>query len=60
MDDFDFKRMVHYFQEEKGDPTRSTAWNEERCKKLMPLFYECWKKKEYYEKMMYLALEKEA
>lgn len=41
-DDLDFVRMVVYFTEDKGDPTRFTGWDEERCKRLMPLFHDAW------------------
>ena len=59
-DDERFKQMISYFQKEKGDVTRYCYWDESRCEKLMPLFYEAWKKKNFYRDLMYLALDKEA
>jgi len=54
-DDEGFVRMVIYFFEEKGTPTRYAGWEAERCQKLMPLFYEAWCKAELYEKFAKLA-----
>lgn len=42
MDDEDFIASVLYFQQDKGDPTRSATWDEERCRRLMPAFYKAW------------------
>lgn len=42
--DRDFIKMVAYFWQEKGDPTRYCDWDEERCKQLMPEFHHTWKK----------------
>ncbi|WP_369952336.1 hypothetical protein [Ralstonia syzygii] len=37
--DSKFIESVLYFYFEKGDVTRYTAWDEDRCKALMPAFY---------------------
>lgn len=37
--DSEFIENVIYFHFEKGNVTRYMAWDEERCKALMPAFY---------------------
>lgn len=46
--DQEFCRTVGYFWTEKGDPTRMSAWDAERCKRLMPQFFEAWSMCELY------------
>lgn len=58
--DVDFKRMVRYFYEEKGDPTRYIAWDAERCKRLMPAFFEAWRQSCIYTNLAALAIKQEA
>jgi hypothetical protein len=43
-DDAEFLRMVRYFYEEKGDPTRYVDWDEDRLEELRPAVYEAWHK----------------
>ncbi len=57
--DTDFKRMVHYFWTEKGDPTRYSDWSEERCKRLMPAFHEAWRQTTIYKTLADLAAKAE-
>ncbi len=38
-----FIQSVLYWHLERGDVTRSTNWDEERCKALMPAFYHAFK-----------------
>lgn len=40
--DDEFLRMVKYFYETKGDPTRYVDWNEDRFEELRPAAYEAW------------------
>ena len=47
-EDESFCRTVAYFWTEKGDPTRMSDWDPERCKRLMPQFFEAWSKCELY------------
>jgi hypothetical protein len=58
--DEQFKNMVRYFYEEKGNPERYSGWDEERCKRLMPMFHEAWSKSNLYAGMALLALDKES
>lgn len=57
MSDADFKEMVAYFWKEKGDPTRLSGWDEERCRQLMPSFYEAWRQCEAYRTLADLAAD---
>ncbi len=41
-DDAEFLRMVRYFYETKGDPTRFVDWDEDRLEDLRPAVYEAW------------------
>lgn len=59
-DDAEFRRMVRYFYDEKGDPTRYVLWDRSRCERLMPAFFEAWSKRVIYEKLATAALEMEA
>jgi hypothetical protein len=59
-DDATFRRMVRYFYLEKGDPTRYVFWEAERCKRLMPAFYEAWEKSKIYERLAKAAINVEA
>ncbi len=43
-DDAEFLRMVRYFYETKGDPTRFVDWDEDRLEELRPAVYEAWRK----------------
>jgi hypothetical protein len=57
--DADFKRMVRYFYEEKGDPTSYVGWDAERCKRLMPSFFEAWQQSRVYTNLSSLAIKQE-
>jgi hypothetical protein len=58
--DDQFKQMVCYFFEEKGNPTRYTSWDADRCKRLMPAFFEAWTQSCTYDKLARLAVRAEA
>jgi hypothetical protein len=57
MSDAIFKEMVAYFWKKKGDPTRLSGWDEERCRQLMPSFYEAWRQCEAYRTLADLAAD---
>jgi hypothetical protein len=53
--DDEFRRMVAYNWLEEDDPTRFVGWDAERCKRLMPAFYEAWEKVGIYIELASLA-----
>lgn len=46
--DESFRDMIAFFWKEKGDPTRYSGWDADRCQRLMPQFFEAWSKCELY------------
>lgn len=58
--DDEFRSSIRHFYEHKGDPTRSVYWSAERCKRLMPCFYEAWTQSRTYEKLADMAVKEEA
>lgn len=54
-DDESFISSVCHFWTEKGDPERYSGWDAERCKRLLPAFYEAWSKAKVYEELTDLA-----
>jgi hypothetical protein len=58
--DENFKSMVRYFWTEKGDPTRYTSWDAERCARLLPDFFYAWTMAERYNRMALDAIKREA
>lgn len=58
--DAEFTRSVRYFWEEKGSPERYCDWDVDRCRRLMPAFYEAWSKIQVYTKLASMAAENEA
>jgi hypothetical protein len=55
--DAEFKRMIAYFWLERGDPTRYTRWDAERCRKLLPDFYLAWTNAESFRRLATLAIK---
>lgn len=53
--DIRFVNSVVYFWDEKRDPTRYCFWDAERCRQLMPAFYEAWRQCKAYEQLADLA-----
>lgn len=41
--DNEFLRMVWYFFDEKGDPSRYCFWDEERFERLRPVEHHAWR-----------------
>lgn len=41
--DDEFLRMVHYFYDTKGDPTRYSSWDEDRFARLRPAAHHAWR-----------------
>lgn len=42
--DNEFLRMVYYFYETKGDPTRYSSWDEDRFEALRPVEHGAWRR----------------
>lgn len=42
-DDDQFKTMVEYFWNEKGNVERYSSWSEERCERVWPAFLHAWR-----------------
>ncbi len=57
-DDETFKKMIAYFWEEKGDPTRYVDWDAMRCSALLPEFYEMWTKYKVYRELADVSLNR--
>lgn len=58
--DDDFCEMVRYFWQERRDPACFSGWDEERCRKLMPVFYDAWSRYQLAEKTATLAADQRA
>lgn len=59
-DDYEFMGMVAYFYEEKGDPTRFTRWDAERCARLMPDFFFAWSMAKKFRRLADIAIKEQA
>lgn len=55
INDAEFIRNVVYFWQTKGDPSRYAFWDALRCERLMPAFYEAWRKQETYKLLADMA-----
>lgn len=53
--DDDFKMMVAYFWNEKGDPTRFVDWDEARCERVWPEFLSAYRQYKTARSIMVLV-----
>lgn len=58
-DDAQFKDAILYFWTERGDPTRYSYWDAERCAKLLPDFFYAWTLAVRYERLATDAIKRE-